>query len=49
MAMQPTPETPVDFDTPALKGWQNFTRFLTVNTILCALALVCIGLLTVWR
>ncbi len=49
MATQPAPETPVDFNTPALKGWQNFTKFLTVNAMLCAAALVFIGLLTVWR
>ncbi|MBB5374104.1 hypothetical protein [Acidocella aromatica] len=49
MAIQPAPETPVDFDTPSKKGWEFFTKFLTVNVALCIAALLLIGLLTVWR
>jgi hypothetical protein len=49
MTAQPAPETPVDFDTSSKKGWEFFTKFLTVNATLCIAALLVIGLLTVWR
>jgi|GEM_PF-3499453 hypothetical protein len=39
----------LDFDTVSQKGWNGFTKFLTVNTVATVLALLLIGALTVWR
>jgi len=42
-------DTPaIDFDTPAKKGWDFFTKFLSANVVATAVILVIIGLLTVW-
>jgi hypothetical protein len=37
-----------DIDEAAKKGWAWFTRFLLINLILCVLALLLLGALTVW-
>lgn len=38
----------VDFDVPARKGWEFFTKFLLWNIISCIAILLFIGVLTVW-
>jgi hypothetical protein len=43
-----TPEIQ-EFDNHAMKGWEFFTKFLLSNVIVTILALVFVGLLTVWR
>ena len=37
-----------EFDKTAKAGWAWFTKFLLINVILCALALLFVGALTVW-
>ena len=47
-----TPTTPVteqDMDATAKKGWDGFTKFLLGNVITTIIALLVVGLLTVWR
>jgi hypothetical protein len=39
----------IDFDQPAQKGWNFFSKFLFWNVIAAALILLSIGALTVWR
>lgn len=38
-----------EFDNASKKGWEAFTKFLLGNVILAVVALVIVGLLTVWR
>jgi hypothetical protein len=42
------PVANVDFDQPAKKGWDFFTKFLLWNIIGCVGTLLVVGLLTVW-
>ena len=37
-----------EFDTASQKGWEFFTKFLMANVIVTIVALLVIGLLTVW-
>ncbi|MDE8346305.1 MAG: hypothetical protein POH28_09065 [Acidocella sp.] len=37
-----------EFDTHAKQGWAFFTKFLTVNVVVTIVALLVVGLLTVW-
>jgi hypothetical protein len=37
-----------EFDTVSQKGWNFFTKFLLSNVIVTVVALVVVGLLTVW-
>jgi hypothetical protein len=38
----------VAFDKQAQKGWEFFTKFLFSNVVVTILALLVVGLLTVW-
>jgi len=40
--------TEVEFDTHAKKGWEFFTKFLLGNVVVTILALLFVGILTVW-
>jgi hypothetical protein len=46
----PLTTTPAEvvFDNQAKKGWEFFTKFLFGNVVLTILALVFVGILTVW-
>jgi hypothetical protein len=37
-----------EFDKVSQAGWNGFTKFLLINVIVIAVALVFIGALTVW-
>jgi hypothetical protein len=37
-----------EFDTVSKKGWEFFTKFLLSNVIVTVVALLVVGLLTVW-
>jgi cytochrome c-type biogenesis protein CcmH/NrfG len=37
-----------EFDQASQAGWKWFTKFLLINVIVCALALLFVGALTVW-
>ena len=37
-----------EFDTVSKKGWEFFTKFLLGNVIVTIVALLVVGLLTVW-
>ncbi len=39
----------LDFDTVSKKGWEGFTKFITINTLAIVVAMLIIGALTVWR
>jgi hypothetical protein len=39
---------PDEFDKASQAGWKWFTKFLLINVIICALALLFVGVLTVW-
>jgi cytochrome c-type biogenesis protein CcmH/NrfG len=39
---------PDEFDRTSQAGWKWFTKFLLINVIVCALALLFVGALTVW-
>ncbi len=40
--------TEVEFDNHAQKGWEFFTKFLLGNVVATILALLFVGILTVW-
>lgn len=42
------PVEPDVFDKTSLAGWKWFSKFLLINVIVCALALLFVGALTVW-
>jgi hypothetical protein len=37
-----------EFDTASKKGWEFFTKFLFGNVVVTVVALLIVGLLTVW-
>jgi hypothetical protein len=43
-----TPAEIAQFDRTAQTGWNWFTKFLLWNVIACVVALLVIGLFTVW-
>jgi hypothetical protein len=53
MATHTTEETALPaadyFDTTSKKGWDFFTKFLSVNVVITIALLLLIGALTVWR
>jgi hypothetical protein len=38
-----------EFDTVSRKGWDHFVKFLAGNVVVTIVALIIVGLLTVWR
>jgi hypothetical protein len=47
-AREETPAEIAQFDRTAQTGWNWFTKFLLWNVIACVVALLVIGLFTVW-
>ena len=39
---------PDEFDKTSQAGWKWFTKFLLITVIVCAVALLFVGALTVW-